>query len=360
MVAAPAITPPWQDIVQDEPPHLDRSQEATSEPEHSPAAETPTLETAQVIPDAAVILPEPHSPNDPPQSPGLPAETPTTPTHLAFQNTTPLAPLQAAELAALYGSNAPREAKPDRLKPRRPRGKRVATVAALIAIAAVAGVGFVVLPKMLAAPETIQAQFTAPMLVLRAVASGAVRTVAVTVGQAVEPKTVLLTIRTDTQTDPTLTDLQSRLSSAQVRLGRVSDAPSDGRQRDAATAEVNSLQKAVSSTDDRPVVAGVRGVVWSLDTQTGLHLEAGDPLIQLADCGRAFMVVRDAASHFKAGQTVLITMPSLRPFHGTVRASSGVAEPPNTLVIDPTGFAAASGNACPVGVTAQVQIGTGT
>jgi hypothetical protein len=103
------------------------------------------------------------------------------------------------------------------------------------------------------------------------------------------------------------------------------------------------------------ILAGVRGVVWSLDAQAGAKLQAGDPLVQLADCGRAFLVMQAAPSTLKAGQTVLIRMPGVRPFHGTVRPSAGVAEPPNTLVIDPTGFNAASPNTCPVGVTAEIQ-----
>jgi hypothetical protein len=48
-------------------------------------------------------------------------------------------------------------------------------------------------------------------------------------------------------------------------------------------------------------------------------------------------------------------MAGLRPFRGVVRPSAGVAEPANTMVVDPTGFAAVAPNACPVGSSAEIQ-----
>ena len=100
-------------------------------------------------------------------------------------------------------------------------------------------------------------------------------------------------------------------------------------------------------------------MVWSLVATAGARLLAGDPLVQLADCGRAFMVLRDGGGELQSGQAVVIRMPGLRPFLGTVRASAGAAEPPNTLVIDPTGLAAAAPGACPIGTPAEIQLERG-
>ena len=234
----------------------------------------------------------------------------------AFRLHTPPKTTPVGKLAGLYANPQPSMPPPPQreVRPWAARPAGIASIAAAAIAIVAAAVIFVVAPGMRSNPAPLKTMFTAPMLVLRAAGPGEVISVPVTIGQPVEPATVLLTLRS------------TRLSGA------------------GGAAPV-----------EQPILSGVRGVVWSLDAQAGAKLQAGDPLVQLADCGRAFLVMQAAPTTMKAGQTVLIRMPGVRPFHGTVRPSAGVAEPPNTLVIDPTGFNAASPNACPVGVTAEVQ-----
>ncbi|MEJ1975295.1 MAG: hypothetical protein WDN49_03735 [Acetobacteraceae bacterium] len=46
-----------------------------------------------------------------------------------------------------------------------------------------------------------------------------------------------------------------------------------------------------------------------------------------------------------------MSLPNLPPFLGTIRVSSGIAEPVNALVVAPTGLPA---TACPDGATATI------
>jgi biotin carboxyl carrier protein len=235
----------------------------------------------------------------------------------------------------------------------------IALVTGITAIA-LAGIAVAILPRLLSGPETLTAMFTAPMLVLRAVAPGQVTNVAVSIGQPVDENTPLLTVHVSALPDTALNDLKARLAQARVRQSGLDDPSATPASRRQAAAEVDRLQRELAVTDgnapsDQPIVAGVHGIVWSLDAQAGERLQAGDPLAQLADCGRAFLVLRDGASGLKAGHNVLIRMAGLRPFRGVVRPSAGVAEPANTMVVDPTGFAAVAPNACPVGSSAEIQ-----
>ncbi len=92
-------------------------------------------------------------------------------------------------------------------------------------------------------------------------------------------------------------------------------------------------------------------MVVSLDARPGARATEGSTLVQLADCGRAFLALPPGESALHAGESVQVTLPSLPPFVGTVRASSGVAEPPHALVIAPTGLPA---TACPDRKTATI------
>jgi multidrug resistance efflux pump len=303
-------------------------------------------------------------PPGPTFSPPIPDESATPGRDFSvFRTPTPARPPSGFKLGALYRStqvgDRPAVATPGG---RRWLGRPIAVVAAVAGLV-IAILLAIILPFVLSSPPTFTAMFTAPMLVLRAVGPGQITTVPVTIGQPVQPSTVLLTIHVNPLPDAVLDDMRSRLAQARTRQAALDDpaAPAAARrQKDAAAAEIDQMQKAIANAGgstpvDQPILAGVRGIVWSLDAQPGAVLKAGDPLAQLADCGRAFLVVQEAQSLLKAGQTVLIRMPGLRPFHGTVRASAGVAEPAKTLVVEPTGFAAVSPNACPVGTSAEIQ-----
>ncbi len=342
---------------------LDTKQPAAAAPDNAaaiqPAVPEAPLPVHPLVPDSAPDQGSPY-PTSETASPRDGEAPPVDETVSSVPTPIPTAP--AGKLATLYVR--PETAVPPRPKRRgRPWAARPVGMASLAGAVVVAALIFVVIPKLLFTPPTLKTMFTAPMLVLRAVGPGSVTSVGVSIAQAVEPSTVLLTIHANPLSDAAVEDLKTRLAQARARemaLDALGAAPATSRQKDAAAAEVDQLQKAIaaaggSGTGDQPILAGVRGIVWALDAQPGTRLKAGDPLAQLADCGRAFLVVQGATSALRAGQTVLIRMPDVRPFHGTVRPSSGVAEPQNTLVIDPTGFAAAAPNACPVGVTAEVQ-----
>jgi multidrug resistance efflux pump len=336
-----------------EPPPLEAKRDVAPDD----AAAEPELHP--FVPDSVPSIRSPH-PTFEPVSP-LDAETPRL-DFKAFRVPMPIPTTPVGKLASVYPK--PETPVPPRPKRRsRPWATRPVGMACIVGAVVLAGLLFIVIPKMLASQTTLKTMFTAPMLVLRAVGPGEITNVAVTIGQPVEPSTVLLTIHANPLSDAAVDDLKTRLTQARARqtgLEGAAATPATSRQKEAAAAEVDALQKALAAAGgsggaDQPILAGVRGIVWSLDAQAGGKLQAGDPLAQLADCGRAFLVLQGAPSTLKAGQTVLIRMPGVRPFHGTVRPSAGVAEPPNTLVIDPTGFSAASPNACPVGATAEIK-----
>lgn len=150
----------------------------------------------------------------------------------------------------------------------------------------------------------VSAVFNAPMLVVRAKVAGRVMTVPATAGQIVRPDSPLLTLHVDQADGP-----------------------------------------------DRTIQAGVHGVIRSVETVPGADLAAGAALVRLQDCDRAFLTVGHATA-LQAGQTVRVVMPNLPPMTGTVRASAGVMEPPDTLVVAlPAGSLATS---CPVGTEGSV------
>jgi biotin carboxyl carrier protein len=335
-------------------------------PEAAPAPWTPPAveeAPARFVPRSVPAMLSP----DPIFEPAIPIDGAAPPVdYTAFRVPTPIPTTPVGKLAALYPKTEA-QVKPRPKRRTRPWATRPVGMASIVGVIVFAALAFVVVPKMIATPPTLKTMFTAPMLVLRAVGPGEITNVAVSIGQPVDPSTVLLTIHASPLSDTAVDDLKTKLAQARARQAALDSpgiTPATSRQKDAAAAEVEQLQRTIaaasgSGTVDQPILAGVRGIVWSLDAQAGAKLQAGDPLAQLADCGRAFLVIQGASSTLKAGQTVLIRMPGVRPFHGTVRPSAGVAEPPNALVIDPTGFNAASPNACPVGATAEIQPETG-
>ncbi len=260
--------------------------------------------------------------------------------------------------------------------PPEPPRRRIAMrwwLGAGMAVAAVAA-SALLLPRVLATQPAVAAIYNAPMMVLRASRAGRVVTVAVAPGEAVDPGTTLLTIHTDPPPDPEAAGKRARLDTARARLAALDDAlaqpaPSTeaGRtrvadlavQRGAAAAERAAAQDDLDRNAPKPgleipVLAGVHGVVRSLETQPGTDTQAGAPLVRLMDCDRAFLTVAPAAD-LRSGQAVQVRMPNLPPATATVRPSSGIAEPPDSLVIPlPAG---ALGGACPAGMAGTVTPG---
>jgi hypothetical protein len=260
------------------------------------------------------------------------------------------------------------------LPPRPPRGlsrrgKRLAVAAAgLLAAACVAAA--LIVPRLLT-PGPITAVFTAPRLILRAAADGEVGTVGVKTGEDVQPDTTLLTIRRDPRPTPTTLALRAQLATTRTRAATLdaamAQAPASAgdagrlrqseqqRLRKSAAAVIEQLQIALAANTprpapDSPIQAGVHGVVVSLDARPGASTSKNAPLVQLLDCGRAFLALQPSAA-LHAGQSVEVSLPPLPPFIGTIRTSAGVAEPANALVVAPTGLPA---GACPVGRTATI------
>ncbi len=187
-----------------------------------------------------------------------------------------------------------------------PRRRQLAgaAVLAMVALAGLSVAGIRYGAGWFAPGQIAAAVFNAPMLVVRASLAGRVMTVPAMAGEAVQPQSPLLTFRASEQ--PGL---------------------------------------------DRPVLAGVHGVVRSVETVPGSDIAAGTPLMRLYDCDRAFLTI-PAGTALQAGQDVRVKLPELPPLTGRVRPAAGIMEPSNALVIGlPPGAMAES---CPVGATAAV------
>jgi biotin carboxyl carrier protein len=266
----------------------------------------------------------------------------------------------------------PAPAEPDPPKTKRARWPREATIAAAAGGVAVASALLVLLlPGVLPDSHGTVAVFNAPMIVLRASGPGRITSVAVKTGQAVDPSSLLMVIRTAPKPDPTAATAQSRLEAAQQRVTALNEAIAQAsltgdaargrgielrRQRDAAAAELAAAQEAAarSITPDaaeQPVLAGVHGVIWSLEAQAGADTVAGAPLVRMIDCDHPFLTVANN-SGLRAGDAVVVRLPDLPPVRATVRAASGVAEPPGGLVVAPA--AASLPRDCPIGASATV------
>lgn len=200
---------------------------------------------------------------------------------------------------------SPMAAPPLDLAPASRRGLPVAMVVlALGLVAGLAVLAAVFVPGWLHTANSIPGVLNAPMMVVRAAVSGRVTGVGVVAGQPVSPQSPLLSFQTN---DP-------------------------GR-------------------PERSVLAGVHGVVRSVETVAGAEIIRGVPLVRLQDCDRAFLTV-PADSELAAGDQVEVGLPNMAVLIATMRVSSGIMEPPNTLVA-----AVAPGAltvACPVGATAAL------
>lgn len=189
----------------------------------------------------------------------------------------------------------------------RPVWMKRAAIVALVALVVLCTVTLVMrfaVPAVFGSAGSVAAVFNAPMMVIRAAVAGRVTTVAVNAGQIVEPKSPLLTIHTN-----------------------------------------------VAGSADQPVLAGVNGMVRSVETVPGSDLASGAPLVRLQDCDRAFLTVAPDA-RLVSGQAVMVKLPDLPEAAGTVRASAGIMEPPNALVVTLT--PGALSGACPVGAAAAI------
>ncbi|WP_158744744.1 hypothetical protein [Acidisphaera sp. L21] len=245
-----------------------------------------------------------------------------------------------------------------------------------VVVVAAACVGIVkLLPHLFVVNQTPTATFNAPMMVLRASGQGRIASIAIKNGQAVDPSTLLLTIHTEPVADPAIGLLQDQLAMAQAKLSALdqsltqSTPNSDSgrakladlrRQRAAAANDVNQFQDGIAhipvkAPADLPVLAGVHGVIRSLEAQQGAATTAGLPLIRILDCDHAFLTIGSDA-HLQVGQTVQVRLPNLPPIAATVRKSNGIAEPPDALVIAPApgAFVNQLSGSCPVGATATV------
>ncbi len=300
----------------------------------------------------------------PPPAPSEPGE--------AKRATPAMAGLWATEPVVADGDN--RLAQDNR--PRMGRGARIAAIAAgAVVLVAACIAAILVVPRLLTQSSVPIATFNAPMMVLRAAGVGRVASVQVTNGQSVQPATVLLTIHTDPLPDPAASLLRDRLEAAQGRLAALDDALTQptantdaGRahladlrsQRAAAANDVAQLKDAVANIPakpptDQPVRAGVHGVVRSLEAQTGMPTAGGVPLVRMLDCDHAFLTVPSTAQ-LHAGEAVQVKLANLAAVPATVRSSSGIAEPPDALVIAPApgAFVPLLSGSCPVGATATI------
>ena len=256
----------------------------------------------------------------------------------------------------------------------RPGRRRSWAIAAAVILIPVVGAGLMLGTRLLGGPARPAGQsavFNAPIMVLRAAASGRIESVAVANGQSVEPGTVLLTIHAEQPPDPAMIVLRNRLAAATGRAASL-DAALAGpapttdagrakladtkRLRAAAGAEIDQLQAGLAAVSapaaaDTAVKAGLHGKVWSVEATTGTTTAAGAPLVRLLDCDHPFLTLANAGP-LQAGQTVEVRMPGLPPTSGTVRLASGIAEPTGSLVIEPAKIAGPNG--CPVGLAATV------
>ena len=182
--------------------------------------------------------------------------------------------------------------------------RRTALLLAGCGVAALVVVGVVALVSPWVSGGGVVAVFNAPMMVVRAATSGRVTAVAANPGQMVDPRSPLLTIHTDDPTNP-----------------------------------------------DKTVLSGVHGVIRSVETVPGADLGNGAPLVRIHDCDRAFLTI-PPDTKLRNGDAVQVSLPGVPPFTGTVRASAGIMEPPDSLVIGLQPGAA--GATCPVGVTGTI------
>ena len=280
----------------------------------------------------------------------------------------------------------------------RPRA-RASILLAGATLLLLAGAGAVLLLQSNKGTPSLIAVVDAPLITLRAPASGRLQSVSVAEGQLVPAGTVLFTIRSEAPPDPSVSELQIRMAKALTRqetvgrklaeLGGVPTTPVDPapaaaktnkedqprrddllqQQADVAR-EVALLETALaeaqasqSANVETPVIAVGAALVWSVTAQAGTELVSGVALGQVVDCTRMFLVTTSpagAAAEFKPGEDVRVLFASSNsPAVGTistVHAGDGVLRQHGDLVItaDASAIASASHSACPIGRTAQV------
>ena len=292
----------------------------------------------------------------PPETPELPAPA------------SPIAPM-AVGLRPPPDRNPPQIAIPP--APRR-RLRLPASTAVLVAVLVAASVaslqltGFITRPQPPAPPAlpvAMTAAFHRPIMVLRAAQAGAVASIAVRPGDEVTPSTVLMTLQTSAPADPAQAALHDRLIAAQRRLAAldpafsVAAAPGEAarlhaldlrRQGDLAAAELAAAQEAVARQKplppiSQPVLAGLHGLVASVEVHAGDNVAIGSPLVRLADCDHGFFTTDATGLHEHESVDIKLADFPLLPV--TVRAPEGPIEPSSGLVLQPPPGAFAA--ACP-------------
>ncbi len=248
---------------------------------------------------------------------------------------------------------------------------RITIAVVLCAVLLAAGGLILVLPRLLPGPPGTVAVFNAPMIVVRAATAGRITSVAIKTGQLVDPTSLLLVIHSDPRPEQSAMTLRTQIETLQSQLAALNDslaqavAAGDGtrargielrRQRDSVASDLSLAQADMARitapmVTDTPILAGVHGVIWSLEAQAGALASPGTPLVRLVDCDHPFLTIA-AGSGLKAGDAVTVHLPDLPPVRATVRAASGVAEPPSGLVVAPAPDALP--RSCPIGASATV------
>ena len=265
------------------------------------------------------------------------------------------------------GDTATEQAAAKRVQVRR----RWLTAVGLAVVGIVAAAGVILAPRLLhGSDKPIQAVFNAPMMVLRAAGAGRITGIPVKAGQKVDPSTLLLTLQLDPVPDPEVASLQVQSEAARDKLAALDLSlaqpvqPTDTRshiadlkrEREAAANDLQAVQEKIAQATpprgvERPVLAGVNGVIRSLETAPGSEVGPGTPLVRLLDCDHPFLTLAPGAK-LQPGQPVRVSLPDHATVMATVRPSSGISEPANSLVIGLNNTAL--GGSCPVGTAATV------
>ena len=281
-------------------------------------------------------------------------------------------PALAAEPVARVDVVPSPRAAPALLVPAAPsRAPRRLLWPALGGLVLVVGVAAVIAAWPTAKPAvTIAVSFKTPVMVLRASRSGSIASVAVKPGDPVAPTSVLLTLDVPPPPDPIAIVAAERVQVAQRRAAAISDSLQQplpptpaGRarladlnhQRDLAAAELAAAQDALARLPapdpaEMPIVAGVHGVVLSVEAVAGADATAGTPLIRMADCDHGYVSL-DSVSTVNPGSLVEVRLPNQPPVPATVRPGSRLAGPGTALseIAEPAPGAFAK--SCPLGAT---------
>ncbi len=205
-------------------------------------------------------------------------------------------------------------------------------------------------------------------MVLRASRGGSIASFTVKPGDQVSPASVLLTLEVPAPPDLVAIATAARVAVAQRRVAALQasaqqpgPAGAAGRvrfndlrhQREMAEAELASAEEALTrlaplEPAEMPIVAGVHGVVLSLETAVGAQAAAGSALIRLADCDHGYVTLNGPAA-LNPGSSVEVRLPDQAPVPATVRPATRIAGPSNGMVAEPA--PGAFGQHCRMGVT---------